>query len=129
MTLTRLNGINRQYGKGMISFFFIMIFVGVIGYTAIKVGPVYFDNNSIKRSLHNLATDGGDGLNSAMDVRLSLTKRFAINGIRLVDEKSVSVVKNNLLYEVSVDYEVIIPYMFNVSLLLTFNESVEVPIR
>ncbi len=129
MTLTKNLNIKQQKGIGLFTLLFFILVVLYFSAVVIKTGPVYLDNMSVKQSLQDLANSDTQKLLSAMDVRENLQKRFEINDVKYAALQDISVVKSSLWYDVSVQYETRIPFIFNVSILLSFDDKVEVPIR
>ena len=129
MTLNSELNLNKQHGKGVIVTLLILFILVFFASIIVKLAPVYLENMAIQQSMQNMAKTGGDGLSGAANVRESMAKRFLINNIKTASIDDVSVIKQPLWFEVSVNYQVEVPYIYNLSFLIKFDERIEVPNR
>lgn len=113
----------RQQGLTFLSLLIVLAVVGFFAYIGIKLTPVYLENFSVKSSLSSLAEEESQGLGVG-ELRSRLLKRLEINNVSHVSERDIDVSKTADSTKVSVQYEVVEPFYGNVSILLSFDESV-----
>lgn len=117
-----------KYQKGMTVYgvAFILLLIGFAVFTTLKLFPVYMENFTISSSLESLERESDKQFTGAMDIRHALMKRFGMNNVRQVTRDDISVTREGQIYYVDVDYEVRVPYIKNISLLVSFTNHVEV---
>jgi hypothetical protein len=67
--------------------------------------------------------------NRPSDVQQAILRRFGVNNVTNAGRDNVSVVRDGDYYRVNVEYEVSLPYMANISLVLDFAHEAEVRAR
>ena len=117
-----------QYGVTMVSLAFNLGLLAFVVFTALKLFPVYMEAFTVESSVESLETDKSREYNSPMQVRSGIIKRFAINNVSLVEVDDVVVVREDQLYIVDVDYDVRIPYIGNIDLVIKFENHAEVAV-
>lgn len=115
-----------QYGASLWSVIFTLFLIGFIAFTALKLFPVYMEDFSIESSLQSLEADIGAEYRGAMSVRNAVSKRLSVNNVKVISRDDVSVTRDGQAYNVTIDYQVTVPFIGNISLLVTFNHSVAV---
>ena len=111
------NKITNQKGGSFIGMLIVIAAIVFLGLIGLKVGPAYLEYINVKNAVKKVANS------------VDLTDKKAIvtqfNNSASID--NISVVKGSDLIVndgvVSVDYQVIVPIMSNVSVLLDFNAS------
>ncbi len=120
----------RQEGLTMISWVILIAVIGFFALFIIKLFPIYMEHFDIKSSLHSLATDadvrGGGG---AASIREHLDKRLEINDVSDVTDDNITITQDDTGYQVNVTYEVKTSFIYNISLVVHFDDTVEVPAR
>lgn len=104
----------------------VLVVVGAAAYLTLRLVPVYLEHFSVVSSLRSLANEETQGL-SAGEIRSLLMKRLQINDIKHVDRRDIKVVREGGSRKVSVEYEVREPLTGNLSLLVSFSDSVTLP--
>ena len=116
----------RQQGITAIGFVLIAALVGLIGYGVIRLIPVYMTQMTIRELMADLKTEN-DG-NGANPTRLmsAIGKRLDINGVEYPKRQDFVISKTDEGFRVEVDYVDSVPYIANLSLLASFDNSVEI---
>lgn len=116
----------RQRGMTAIGFILIAALVGLVGYGGIRLLPVYMTQMQIRQLLADLKTEN-DG-NSASPARLQaeIGKRLDIDAITFPKRQDFVITKTDGGLLVSVAYEDSVPYLGNLSLTTTFDNSIEI---
>lgn len=93
-----------------------------------KLMPVYLDNYKIKEAMASLAEDPRAADWNKRQIISEMTNILYIDyGHDIVDlNKALSVEKENELKYIRVEYEVVVPLVYNVSALVDFNNEVEI---
>lgn len=118
----------QEEGLTFISLLLVLAVIGFFAYIGIKLAPVYLENFSVKSSLKSLAEEESQGL-AVGELRSRLLKRLEINSVTHVSESDIQIRTEAGSRTVSVQYEVVQPFYGNVSILLSFDDSVTLPGR
>ena len=116
----------RQLGITAIGFVLIAALVGLVGYGVVRLVPIFMTQMTIRELLADLKTES-DG-NGASPKRLLSTigKRLDVNGIEYPRRQDFVVSTTDDGFRVAVSYEDSVPYIANISLTATFDNSVEI---
>lgn len=92
-----------------------------------KLMPVYLDNYKIKEAMHSLAEDPrAVDWNKRQVIREMTNILYIDYGHDIVDlDKALSVEKEDEFKYIRVEYEVVVPLVYNVSALVDFKNEVE----
>jgi uncharacterized protein (UPF0248 family) len=113
----------RQLGLSMPGFLFtaiILIFVAVL---AMKLVPTYMQDGEIKHVFDAVAQNPDMKNATIRDIQIAYSKRAAVQGITAIKLDDVEIDKNDNGITLSASYQVKIPLIANISLLLDFNPS------
>ena len=113
----------QQVGMTFLSLLIVLAVVGFFAYIGIKLTPVYLQHFSVTSSLQSLAEEESQGL-AVGELRSRLLKRLEINSVTNVTEDDIKVRSEANSKTVTVQYEVQEPFYGNVSLLISFEDSV-----
>lgn len=116
----------RQRGITAIGFVLIAALVGLIGYGVLRLFPVYMTQMKIRKLLTDLKVEyDGNGANQSR-LQAAIARRLDIDFIDYPRRQDfvVSIVDNGFL--VAVSYEDSVPYIANLSLMASFDNSVEI---
>lgn len=115
-----------QQGITLFGFLFILFLIGFTAFTTFKLFPVYMENFSIRSSLESTEQEQGVEYRGALAVRNAVFRRFSINNVTQVSKDDISIIRDGQVYLIDVDYEVRVPYISNISLLVSFKNHAEV---
>jgi len=113
----------RQQGLTMSGFLvtaIVVIFVAVLG---MKLIPAYMQNGTIKEVFNAVAHDPDMQKISIGEIRIAYAKRAAVQDINVINSDDVDIGKDANGISLSASYQVKIPLVANISLLLDFNPS------
>jgi len=112
------------------TFWSLMTFLAVLGFIlflGFKLFPPYLDDFKVKSAMDSLAQQPDIGSLSKAGVAEALRKRFDIDNITGVDvNRYLRIEQRGPKKLIRLDYEVVVPLMFNVSALLDFEHAREV---
>jgi hypothetical protein len=113
----------QQEGLTFVSLLLVLAVVGFFAYIGIKLTPVYLENFSVSSSLKSLEEEESQGL-AVGELRSRLLKRLEINNVSHVTEDNIRIRSEANSKTVTVQYEVQQPFYGNISLLISFEDSV-----
>ncbi|MFA5371174.1 MAG: DUF4845 domain-containing protein [Sideroxydans sp.] len=114
---------NRQTGLGFGNFImgaFVLIFVALLG---LKVIPTYIHSGQISQIFREIVADPAMQDAPISAIEMSYRKRANINDITDLKIEDIEIVRDGGVLRLSASYEVRIPLVGNVSLVLAFNPS------
>ena len=120
-----------QKGASMWGLLFgISLFV-LFALITMKLVPAYLDNNKIISALDSLSEQPGVGNWSRRQIinRVSDTLYIDMASDLLELNEALTIIRQKQTKLISIDYERVIPMAFNISALLDFENSVEVPLK
>ncbi|MBI1174780.1 MAG: DUF4845 domain-containing protein [Sideroxydans sp.] len=113
----------QQHGLTMSGFLvtaIILIFAAVF---AMKLIPAYMQDGEIKHVFEAVAQDPAMQGASIREIQLAYAKRASVQGIDAVKLDDVDIAKDSGGISLSASYQVKIPLVANISLVLDFNPS------
>lgn len=123
------NVMKRQAGMTLISWMAVFAIAGFLAVAALKLFPVYMEHLGVKSSMDSLASDQALRGASPTELREALMRRLDINDVKRVKREDVTIQRDGSIYRVNVAYEVVVPFVSNVSFLVSFDETREVSAR
>lgn len=124
-----MNARMHQQGITLFGFVLTMFLIGFVVFTTLKLFPVYMEHFSILSSLESLEQERDKEYVGAVEVRNTLLRRFQMNNVSQAGKDDISIIRDGQIYHVEIAYEVRIPFISNVSLVVSFNNTAEVPAR
>ena len=112
-----------QAGITAIGFLLLACVFGIIGLGGMRLTPIYLENMRLAKVLDDLEQDPGRTQVSPEGIRLELSQRFYVEGVRVPPENvKISQVREG--YQVSVQYENRAPFIADIWFLVDFNKQV-----
>jgi hypothetical protein len=117
-----------QRGVTLIGWLILFVPLAIVGYSGIRLAPVYLNYLRLSQSLAQTAQefkneDAGPG--GAQSFRTALDKRFEIEGIDHPTVKEIDVHRDGDHWVAIADYEDQAPLFANISILVLFHKEVE----
>ena len=117
----------RQKGITMIGFAMLLGILGFFAYAAMKLWPAYAEHFGVVKSMKSLQTDANA---ETMTVELARQKLNVQFDLQYVDDKNVppsaiQVITANGQRSLRIAYDRDIPFMYNVDLLVHFDNTVD----
>jgi hypothetical protein len=117
---------SRQTGMTAIGLMTIAAMVGLIGFAALKLTPVYLENMKIRQILEDVRAElEGQGPNP-QSIRRSIDNRINIEMVQGLQARDFVIEKSEGGYRVAAIYSRSEPFLANISLLVEFDEEVEI---
>ena len=123
---------NNTKGLTLIGMLLVMSTVVIFGILAMRIIPVYLEHYAVLRALDNLPVVTKDELSSDLGhnnlvIKRALQKQFEIESMYYITEDNITLNPvNESKMKISIHYQVIRPFIANISLLFIFNDTKEV---
>jgi Domain of unknown function (DUF4845) len=118
---------SRQSGATIWQMITIGFLVVIFALLLMKLLPPYLSDLKISSALSSLQKQAAASAMNKREILIALEKRFDIDDVRGIDlRQDVIIEKHGRLATVTIDYEVQVPLLFNISALMEFNHSVQV---
>jgi hypothetical protein len=110
----------------VIGFLLVAAMVGLIGFAALRLVPIYAENFKIKAILEDVKGEM-DGANpTPQSIRRAIDKRLNVEMVSGLDARDFEIEKAAGGFRVIASYEERAPLIANVVLLVTFDDEVEI---
>jgi len=116
----------RQQGLTFISLVFILGLIAFFVLLGLKIGPIYLYHSKVASVLAEIEETAGIQDKSEAEIRDSLSKRFNINYVSDVTQDDITITKQGNYLKVVIEYEVVRKIAGNLSVLVEFNDVIEV---
>jgi len=127
--MKQMDVMKRQAGMTLISWMVVFAIAGILAVAGLKLFPVYMDHLGVKSSMDSLASDQALRGAGPTELREALMRRLDVNDVKRVKREDVTIQRDGSIYRVNVAYEVVVPFVSNVSFLVSFDETREVSAR
>jgi hypothetical protein len=118
----------RQRGITFIGWVILLVPVAILVYAGIRLTPIYLNATKVARVLEQVRQEyQGQSSVSQTSLRAALGRRFNIEYIDYPDYKDLSIRKTGEGWEIAAEYDEVVPLVYNVSLLVDFEQSVVIP--
>ena len=115
-----------QQGLTFISLIFVLALIGFFVLLGLKIGPIYLNHSKVVSALAEIEKTPDIEEQSEAEIRGSLNKRFDINYVDDVTQDDIKVTRQNDYLKVAIEYEVVTKIAGNLSVLVEFNDVIEV---
>jgi hypothetical protein len=116
---------NKQQGLTMLSWLVILVVAGFMVMIGIKITPVYLEHLAVKESLESLKDEPLISRKPVTEIRKILFRRLDINNVRHLTKDDVTIKRSGGVTNITIAYEERRPIMGNLSLVVTFDDSIE----
>ena len=119
---------HRQRGITVLGWIALLVPVAIVGYVMIRAVPVYLNFGKVTRAFEQVRSEysSSEGTTREM-IKASLEKRFDVDYIESPKIGDVSITKTGEGWLVEVEWEDVVPLMYNASLLLEFEQNATIP--
>lgn len=116
-----MKSLKKARGITLIGFIFVLFILGIFLYAGMQIGPVYMDHLSLIKVMKAEAAESSG--KTPAQIKSSLSSRMNIGYVDQVKASDFKVVRGNGR-ELKVKYSVTKPFVFNLSFLMDFEETV-----
>lgn len=117
---------NREKGLTFISLVIVLAIIGFFTLLVLKIGPIYMNHSKVLNALSALEKTDNVEKKSKNEIRLILAKRFNLNYVDHIDLDDIAISKAGGYLKVRIYYEVVEPIIGNLSVLVQFDDVIEV---
>lgn len=118
---------SRQRGVTMWGMLMISLMVVFFALLLFKLIPPYLQDLKVNAALDSIEQEASGSGMSKPEIIVALRKRFDIDDIDHVDPADITIQRRGVFIVVDIEYEAIVPLVLNISALLEFNHSAEIP--
>ena len=115
-----------QQGLTFISLVFILGLIAFFVLLGLKIGPIYLNHSKVVSTLSELKRTPDIEYQSEPEIRNSLSKHFNINYVNDVTQENITITRHENYLKIVIEYEVVKNIAGNLSVLITFNDVMEV---
>ena len=115
----------RQQGLTFISWLVILVVVGFFVLIALKVTPVYMEHFSVKAALESLKNEPLISRKPVSEIRKMLNRRLDMNSIYSLTKDQILIDRRGGVTTVRIKYEERRNIVANMSLVMSFDDSIE----
>jgi hypothetical protein len=115
-----------------ITFFGLVLTLALIGFFCLlilKIGPIYYEHFKVKASLDALRSEPNLASKSQEEILSMLTKRFDVNMVEHVSAEDIKISRDDGRTQIRIAYQVTEELLGNLSVLVTFDDTVEAGTR
>ena len=122
--LSRQGSKHRQAGMTTLGLIILVSFVGIFAFAGIRLTPIYLNYMKIAGVVSGVQKefDGANASRSA--IRGSISRRFDIESVGVIEAKDVKVTQVEGGYEVAATYSHKTPFIANLSFVVDFDDRV-----
>jgi hypothetical protein len=114
-------GRSAEHGVSLLGILFVLLLVGFALTVLFRVGPLYLDDYTVRKSF--AALGDGDARNlSDQAIRQTLYKNFVVNNVDSIDLKQVRIDRDAARVLVSLYYERRVVFLSNLDVVAKFNQ-------
>jgi Domain of unknown function (DUF4845) len=121
---------SKQRGITLMGLLIGLVLVGGWIYVGIRLTPVYLQGMAVKSALNKVRDEyeSNPGTNVQM-IRVAISRQFDVESITAITFKDIEITQEGGSFMVRAAYEDVRPLVANVSLLVDFDETVEIQAR
>lgn len=116
---------NKQQGLTFISWLVIIVVAGFLVMVGIKITPVYIEHYAVKKSMESLRAEPLISRKTVTEIRKMLMRRLDMNNIQYLGKEEIKISRASGVTTITISYEKRKPIVGNISLVMTFDDSVE----
>ena len=116
----------RQQGLSFIGLVLLLGFIATFVLLIMRIVPIYLDHSKVAGALDDLKKTAYIQAKSEQEIRDSLNKRFNINYVYDVTQDDIKITKYGNYLKIAIEYEVVRKIIGNLSVLVEFNDVIEV---
>ncbi len=116
----------RQKGLTFISLLFVLSILGFFVLLGLKIIPIYLDHSKVVNALKGLESTPELITKSPDEIKMLLGRRFDMNYVSTITTNDIKITKRGTYLKVQIAYEVVEKIMGNASVLVEFDDAIEV---
>jgi Domain of unknown function (DUF4845) len=120
---------HHERGVTFLGWVIILVPIALVGYAGLRLTPVYLEYMKIARTLEQVRDELKGDQPDATAIRNAIEKRFDIEDVNVLtvrDADKLKITKQGSAYQVEAVYQATAPLLSNVSLLVSFDKTVQI---
>jgi len=115
-----------QRGLGIVGLIFLLALIGFVALLVIKCLPLYLNQMTIARDLHEVATqvNGAGSEIDVTDVQRDIQRRWDIDYVNQIEARDIKVGNTPQGLAISYDYEARAHLFYNIYIVIHFAEDI-----
>ena len=118
---------SRQRGVTIWGMFMISLMVVFFALLLFKLIPPYLQDLKVNAALDSIEQEASGSGMSKPEIIVALRKRFDIDDIEHIDLSDVTIERRGVFKVINIEYEAVVHLVLNISALMEFNHSAEIP--
>lgn len=118
--------LKRQQGMTGISWLIVLGMIAFFVSLGLRLFPIYSENFNVVSSLNSLKDEPHITKKSKGDIKRLILNRFQINDVKNAGRNNIEVIKRKGVLTVTVEYDVRTKWFGALSIIVDFDESVEI---
>lgn len=120
----------RQRGMTFLGLLIVIAVVGAWVYAAIRVTPAYLEYMKVASTLEKVRDEysANPGTTDFM-IRKAIERHFDIEMVNAISNKDILIERAGDVFNVTASYEDVRPFAYNIDFLITFDKTVQIPVR
>lgn len=118
-----------QRGITFIGLVILIAFLGTFLYAGIRLIPVYLEYQQVLATLKQLTDQFQEGGATERNIRIAIERRFDVEDVKSLDYKDITVKRDGDVWDVQAAYSAVTPFIGNISFLVDFDKTVQVPAK
>jgi Domain of unknown function (DUF4845) len=114
-----------QRGVTMIGWICLLIPIAIVGYSAIRLIPIYLNYTKIARSMTQVGQESS-ATDPQTTIRYALEKRLDIEQVDFPEVKDFTIIRDGQSWVLGIEYEDGAPLLSNISLAAKFKKDVRI---
>jgi hypothetical protein len=120
---TRFGSARRQAGATMLGYIFLVVFIGVFAFGAIRLTPVYLNYMKVVGVIEGVYEEFDRQNPGRAAIRSSISRRFDVESVDVITHRDVTVTAVDGGFEVAAVYDHTAPFIGNISFTVHFDKS------
>ena len=117
--------ITKQKGASFFGTVMLLVVIGMVLLSGLKVAPSYLDNGVIVNAMEGMANNNDLAEMSVAEIRSSLQRSLQTNNINRFDMSSVQAVRADGQDYIDINYESRVPLFYNIEVVVIFENRFE----
>ncbi len=117
-----MNFPSRQRGLSALSILVIILVAVFFGTCVVKLTPEYLEYQTIKSSVDSMVEEAKNTSMTKAEMRSKLSKSFRVDMVETINVKDISITNKDGKVFVDASYEKRVPLMFNIDVVLKFDQ-------
>ncbi|MDF1643853.1 MAG: DUF4845 domain-containing protein [Pseudomonadales bacterium] len=118
---------SRQTGASLLMTIYLVCTAAAIVMGIVKIGPHYYNDRLVSAALNALPDDPNFENMSKSQARLKLMQSFQLNNIYHIKGENIAIKRESKKIHIDINYDVVIPVIYNVDIILHFKNHFEQP--